>query len=756
MEKTGAEWEEYNNASKWMVTTIVISLIVTIILGVISIPLGYLLGNGISKDSLDDVMKFLQIIANNPGYLISRYGNWIKQITNYHGEFSLSLWLPILPIISTPIGIIIGAITNPYHFQSNIHGSARLADYKDIKKMGLFDGFCMVIGRYKGKMLKMKETLSTLCCAPPGTGKTAGIVIPTIFNSQGMSLIINDPKPELCYTTTGARAKDGPVFVINWGAEDNPKEGIYYPSWNPLAPNALPDPGPDRDMYIDSMCNTLVEDPKGGADPHWSKAGRGALNGLIHLIVFKCENARANDYFIGRVYEGKLDEEDKKVLESYYTKMHDPMAAKAIQHLRNNTLTIDNYVPIGTWNLLPDKWIGHESCLAMILEWMVESQIKQAEDIKRRLEEGDQMAAMADPMRDLLDAAIEEARKYGYSQRCITELSQLSAMPDKERGSVLSTGLGGIGIFKNSAVVARTSFSDIHFKDLRGVKDPITGQWKPIAVYLSVNQVDAKALNIISATFIDLMSAYLITNPPKFQSKSDGVMGPFPALFVLDEFPTMPKLKAVIEGPAVGRGQKVSYLLIGQDLGQISGKYGKDDLETVISTTACKVILSQNNEQTAQRFSKMIGNKTVQTSSFSKTEGFSLSKGQNPFSKNVSYQLQGTSVISTTQLLSLPMLKQVVLMQGFIDRPIMADAPRYYLDKEMLAKSKIPPSPFVPDWIVAQREDVNEDILSKLGISYDPNDDEFADEDFDESDDDYEYEDDDSEYEYTSTTSSEE
>ena len=69
------------------------------------------------------------------------------------------------------------------------------------------------------------------------------------------------------------------------------------------------------------------------------------------------------------------------------------------------------------------------------------------------------------------------------------------------------------------------------------------------------------------------------------------------------------------------------------------------------------------------------------------------------------------------------MLKQVVLMQGFIDRPIMADAPRYYLDKEMLAKSKIPPSPFIPDWIVAQREDANEDILSKLGIDYDPDED---------------------------------
>ena len=738
MERKGEEWEEYNNAVKWMLMTFIITFLVTIVLAITSMPLGYLIGSGVSKNTLGEVWKFMQTISSSPDYLFSRYWNWLKQISNYHGPFAIGLWLPILPFISLPFGLIIGIASNPYRFQSNIHGSARIAELKDIKKMGLLDGFCMVVGKYKGHLLMLKETLSTLCCAPPGTGKTAGVVIPTIFHSHGMSIVVNDPKPELCFTTTGARAKDGPVFVINWGAEDNPAEGIYYPSWNPLSPNALPAPGPDRDMYVDSMCNILVEDPKGGADPHWSKTGRAALTGFIHFIASKCERARANDYFIGRVYEGKLDEEDKRVLEGYYLEMRDPMAAKAIQNLHSGTLTIDNYLPIGTWSLLPEKWIGHESCLAMILEWITESQIKQSQEIKRRLDEGDQMAAMADPMRDMLEEAIEEARKYGYSPRCIVELSQLSSMPDKERGSVLSTGFAGIGIFKNSAVVSRTSFSDLHFKDLRGMKDPITGEWKPISVYLSVNQVDARALGVISGTFIELMSSYLIANPPKFQNKTDGQMGPFPTLFVLDEFPQMPKLKAIIDGPAVGRGQKVSYLLIGQDLGQISGKYGKDDLETVISTTACKVILSQNNEQTAQRFSKMIGNKTVQTTSFSKNEGISFQKGSNPFSKNVSYQLQGTSVISTTQLLSLPMLKQVVLMQGFIDRPIMADAPRFYLDKQMLALSKLPPSPYVPDWIVAQREDINEDMLSKLGIEYDPNED-FDDEEFD--DDDYNEED---------------
>lgn len=80
------------------------------------------------------------------------------------------------------------------------------------------------------------------------------------------------------------------------------------------------------------------------------------------------------------------------------------------------------------------------------------------------------------------------------------------------------------------------------------MKDPVTGEWKPISVYLSVNQTDAQALNPISATFVDLMSAYLISNPPNSVNRTDGKMGPFPTLFVLDEFPQMPKLKAVIDG----------------------------------------------------------------------------------------------------------------------------------------------------------------------------------------------------------------
>ena len=720
MARTGEEWAERDAAIQWVIVTVIIALVVSYLLAIISFALTNLIPRGISQDNMLLIWKFVKRAALAPEYLLGIYWKWLVKAFKAQTSLPFYFWLPIIPFFSFFVILTTGLVTNPHSWLSTIHGSGRIATKKDIEKMGLFKGFIVVLGRWHGKLLRLPETLSVLVLAPPGTGKTVGVVMPTIFESNNISIIVNDPKPELCYKTSGYRQTIGPVFVINWGAEDEPEKGIYYPSWNMLSGTCLPPFGPARDMYVDSMVNVLVEEPKGGADPHWAKTGRNALTGFIHFVVGKCERARANDYFIGKLYEGKLDDKDREVLEGYYMDMTDADAAEALEHLRNGTLDLNNYVPIGTWEMLPESWVGAEPCIAMILDWLTEAQMQMAAEIKRKTEEGDQMAALADPMRDMLDQAVAECKRYGYAHRAVVELNQLSGTPDKERGSILSTALTGIGIFKNSAVVARTSFSDIQFKDLRGMKDPVTGEWKPISVYLSVNQTDAQALNPISATFVDLMSAYLISNPPNSVNRTDGKMGPFPTLFVLDEFPQMPKLKAVIDGPAVGRGQKVSYLLIGQDLGQISGKYGKDDLETVISTTACKVILSQNNEQTAQRFSKMIGNKTVQTTSYSRNEG-SLAKEYNPFAKNVSYQLQGVSAISANDLLSLPMLKQVVLMQGSIDTPIMADAPRFYLDKKMLAMSKLPHSPWVPDWIVAQRTDENEDILSKLGIDYDPN-----------------------------------
>jgi type IV secretion system protein VirD4 len=410
--------------------------------------------------------------------------------------------------------------------------------------------------------------------------------------------------------------------------------------------------------------------------------------------VSKCERATASDYFYGKLAGGTFNANDAAALEGYYMDMNDSYAMGALTLLREGRLTKDNYVPVGTWADIPRQWLGHEACIPLLLDWISEAQVAISEDIRKRKESGDQMAALADPMKEMLENAVMEARRYGYAHRAMLELTQLANTPDKERGSILSTALTGISIFKNQAVRQRTEHSDFSFKDLRGMYDPTDGKIKPVTVYLSVNQADARALNVITGVFVELLSNYLISNPPnKELDKKGNKTGPCSVLFVLDEFPQMPKLKAVIDGPAVGRGQKVSYLLIAQDLGQISAEYGAEHVETLMSTTAAKIILTQNNKKTADIFSDIMGEEGVYF------ESYEDNSVVNAFNTKYKFVDGKKKLYSASKIMSLGEKKQVIIMQNYPRYPVEAEAPRYYLDPRLLAKSKVPPAPAIPEWV---------------------------------------------------------
>ena len=589
---------------------------------------------------------------------------------------------------------------NPHGNDKFKEKSSNKATEADIKKMGLFNnkeglfnGFMMVLGYFKKKPLMMDECLSTLCVAPPGTGKTAGVVIPTILDCDKVSMIINDPKPELKQKTSAYRTTIGPVFIMNWAGQDDPINGIYYPSWNPLSPEHVPFNQEQRDLYIDSMCSTLIaEKASSSADPHWTISGRASLSGLVQFMVSKIERAKADDYFYSRITSGTFDAEDAAVLGDYYLSMqNDPNAYAANGMLMAGQLNAMNYVHIGTWHMIPDAWRGKEASFSMILDWLNANQVRIAQDMENRRKQGDQMVMMADPMKDLFMDAANEARQYAYAHRAVLELIQLANTPEKERGSILSTVMAGLGIFRNSAVRNRTSHSDFHFSDLRGLRDPRDGKIKPVTVYLSINMVDAEALNPITGIFIELMSSFLLANVPD-QMRDGQKMGPYPVLFVLDEMPKMQKLQAVIQGPDLGRGQQISYLIIGQDIHQIQEKYGADAAATIISTTAAKIVMRQNDPDTAKRFSDMIGNKM-------KVNVKTDDKGKE--TESTDEELLYTPM----DIMKLPEGKQLVIFQGHYNRPIEADQERYFIQgndvqKKLAAKAAMGESPPMPEFLI--------------------------------------------------------
>lgn len=619
--------------------------------------------------------------------VIAEIPSWVVRCVMYT---DMACIVPLFPIIAYYFMADSAVVSefNPNDKDKLDEKSSRKANKEDIEKMGLLKGFMMVLGYFKKKPLMMNECLSTLCVAPPGTGKTEGVVIPTIFECNEVSMIINDPKPELKQKTSGYRASVGPVFIMNWAGQDDPARGIYYPSWNPLSPEHVPYNPEQRDLYIDSICNVLVADkPTSSADPHWTITGRAGLSGLIQFIVSKVERAKADDYFYSRIKSGAFDADDAAVLSDYYLSMiDDPNAFAAAAILQRGELNESNYVHVGTWDHIPDAWRGKEASLSMILDWLNASEIAIAQDMEERRRAGDQMVMMADPMKDLFLGAVDEARRYAYAHRAILELTQLANTPDKERGSILSTIMAGLSIFRNAAVRNRTSHSDFHFSDLRGMVDPRDGKIKPVSVYLSINMVDAEALNPITGIFIELVSSYLLANAP--DAVRDGKkMGPYPVLFVLDEMPKMMKLQAVIQGPDLGRGQKISYLIIGQDLHQIQEKYGADAAATIISTTAAKIVMRQNDPDTAKRFSDMMGEK-IKIKTVKGADG----KDKEEKSSELLY--------SPMDIMKLAEDKQIVIFQGWYHRPIEADKQFAFKDPRLVEFRNMGEASPLPEFLI--------------------------------------------------------
>ena len=672
----------------WSIRWAIIAWLIGALMFACAFPIEHIWRYGWSPASKQWLIIYLKNMLMSGGIsVLAEVPSWIARCVMRPDIPCITPLLPIIGYYFLSDGTMSDEF-NPHSKDKFDEKSSNKASKTDIEKMGLLKGFMMVLGYFKKKPLMMNECLSTLCVAPPGTGKTQGVVLPTIFECNNVSMIINDPKPELKQKSSAYRATIGPVFIMNWAGQDDPARGIYYPSWNPLSPGHVPYNTEERDLYVDSIANTLIPDrSSSSADPHWTITGRAALTGFIQYIISKVERAKADDYFYARMANGTFNAEDAAVLGDYYLSMaSDPNAYAAHALLQRGELNAMNYVHVGTWENIPDAWRGREASLSMILDWLNASQIAIAEDIENRRRQGDQMVMMADPTKDMFMKAVDEARRYAYSHRAVQELTQLASTPDKERGSIMSTALSGLNIFRNAAVRNRTSHSDFHFSDLRGMIDPRDGKMKPVTVYLSINMVDAQALNPITAIFIELMSNFLLANKPE-EYRNGEKLGPYPVLFVMDEMPKMQKLRAVIEGPDLGRGQSISYLIIGQDLHQIAEKYGADAAATIISTTAAKVVLRQNDPDTAERFSKMMGYKMKKK----------MVKGPDGKEKEETSQ---DLLYSTMDILKLDPKKQLVIFQGWYHRPIEADHQQAWQDPRLLGFMNMGECAPLPEFLV--------------------------------------------------------
>ena len=309
------------------------------------------------------------------------------------------------------------------------------------------------------------------------------------------------------------------------------------------------------------------------------------------------------------------------------------------------------------------------------------------------------MAMSLDVWQTIFDTIVDETFYYGYSRRALLELNQVLSLPDKQRASVISMAQTGIELFKNSAIRSKTSSNDFTYKDLRGIKNPQTGEFEPVTFY--INNEGGAVCNL----FINMVTGYLMSKGP---SQAD--MGPYPVEFILDDFARMPSLQSIADGITFGRSKANIFLVVVQDWHQITAKYGENTTDIIMNSIGAKIIKRQNNPETRNKVMEGIMKLTRKVEgSHGGAVGFG--KDVNPFYQKGGYKYIEDTTIGGTGILNMSIDKQLVLVTGWYHRPIQATTPLYFNDEEMKQKTSLPqPSP-VPEFVKERRIRENQQVL---------------------------------------------
>ena len=165
--------------------------------------------------------------------------------------------------------------------RGGVHGSAHFASAAQIKS-ALGGPAGLIVGRENrrgGQLLRYAGQAHLLTIAPTRSGKGVGAIIPNLLTADRSVLCI-DPKGENARITAGARAKFGPVYVLDpFGVAGQPSA-----AFNPLdglEPDSL-DLAEDAALLADA----LVHDPPGQVgEAHWNEEAKALIAGLILHVV---------------------------------------------------------------------------------------------------------------------------------------------------------------------------------------------------------------------------------------------------------------------------------------------------------------------------------------------------------------------------------------------------------------------------------------------------------------------------------------
>ena len=156
------------------------------------------------------------------------------------------------------------------------YGSARWADYCDVRDAGLLAPRGVVLGLFDEAYLRHDGPEHVLAVAPTRSGKGVGLVLPTLLSWPG-SAVIHDIKGENWQLTAGWRAGFSTCLLFD---PTNPNSTRF----NPLLEVRK---GEYEVRDVQNIADILV-DPEGARDrrDHWEKTAHALLTGAILHVLY--------------------------------------------------------------------------------------------------------------------------------------------------------------------------------------------------------------------------------------------------------------------------------------------------------------------------------------------------------------------------------------------------------------------------------------------------------------------------------------
>jgi type IV secretion system protein VirD4 len=178
---------------------------------------------------------------------------------------------------------------------------------------------------------------------------------------------------------------------------------------------------------------------------------------------------------------------------------------------------------------------------------------------------------------------------------------EYSLLTGDELNGVWSNTTNPLDAYRHPLIAAHTETSDFNFLQFQQGEQPST-------------------LYLVAQSPMELPLLHAILRPVLVQGLSRlqaaWEVPRWPLLWLLNEFPAFGYMAPFEQAAPVIRGNAMRLLVVAQDLGQLFRTYGDDT--PLWSMMAAKVFHTPNNDTTAERISRMLGETTVEWTSRSR------------------------------------------------------------------------------------------------------------------------------------------